>query len=763
MYPTRHAVQAEIKKLQTITLPMAEEEFDRLRAFLAAHAKLEPRKLDIAKARAAAASQQKNLNRTLEQNLLRQKPLERQHQEAADELNRLKNPPPVAPLETYFFTEDVSAALRAAYPNVSPDLLKIINGLHSELKAAFHYTQAVPARLRALKVYVYNLQQNQRTVDKEIAKLETTLRNMGPTWKRHDEVAAQIQSLRGTGLPALTAEIGKLNDYWAALDAAETPPAERAKILQEKETAFAKLDQSWRQSTTEAANLQGQLKALENEINTPDTEKLLQVKTAHLTVKDIVNGKLGSYKAELAQKDHFPLLEEIVQRFLNEPKRYPLWLQYMVIHFSGMRYQSAHGSWADPKDLLANLRTAALEKDFKQLDDVSKDAILEQKLAAYGIGEPAPAGDDPSLPTPPLAQATAPRWKEKLTRHLRALQNPSAYHRRKALFDLLMDEENYEVEHLTGEEVKEALEAMKDTLPAWMWKEIIKVTDLKVQYVEDANWENLDAKEQAEKSDARWQEYRLMVSKWKEASTTAWREEHAQSNQLIVTRAVCNETAEHIQHIRGNSPPGGLTAKPKWYLGLENAGAGKPVPPGDKRPHFIIPRTAEDFTVGASILWLRFVNDYPNPWRIAPPLTLKSGDGLLPAQFFGGGAKEGGWVYSLGKEISRTRTVYDGKKKAGQEQQWLRWIHEATVAEVAETAEGPVILTFETALPNEDKRLSSIGVFKHYLHNIVYKISGEWFNAAFVGYTPEGDIPSADLEFMLDWNKILLREVSPPH
>jgi len=36
------------------------------------------------------------------------------------------------------------------------------------------------------------------------------------------------------------------------------------------------------------------------------------------------------------------------------------------------------------------------------------------------------------------------------------------------------------------------------------------------------------------------------------------------------------------------------------------------------------------------------------------------------------------------------------------QQEWLRWMHEATVAEVAETADGPVVLTFETALPYDD-------------------------------------------------------------
>jgi hypothetical protein len=41
----------------------------------------------------------------------------------------------------------------------------------------------------------------------------------------------------------------------------------------------------------------------------------------------------------------------------------------MVVHFSGMRYASAHGSWADPKDLLAQLRMADVQKEVAALTD----------------------------------------------------------------------------------------------------------------------------------------------------------------------------------------------------------------------------------------------------------------------------------------------------------------------------------------------------------------------------------------------------------
>ncbi|HBX69902.1 MAG TPA: hypothetical protein DEH25_11135, partial [Chloroflexi bacterium] len=85
-------------------------------------------------------------------------------------------------------------------------------------------------------------------------------------------------------------------------------------------------------------------------------------------------------------------------------------------------------------------------------------------------------------------------------------------------------------------------------------------------------------------------------------------------------------------------------------------------------------------------------------------------------------------------------------------------MHEATVAEVAETADGPVVLTFETALPYDDPRRSTIGVFRRSARDLRYFMSGKSFNGTFVGYVPESDLPIEDLHDMLDWNHILLKD-----
>jgi hypothetical protein len=238
---------------------------------------------------------------------------------------------------------------------------------------------------------------------------------------------------------------------------------------------------------------------------------------------------------------------------------------------------------------------------------------------------------------------------------------------------------------------------------------------------------------------------------------TGWREEHDRSDKLIVSRAVCNEVAEHIQHVRGNTPPGGLTPKPGWYQSNEAKNPGK--------AYFVHPTSAGDFKPGASILWLRFVRKEPNAWQVAHPIsTRREGAGLLPSAFTAKRPSPASgttpWQYNLSDPIIRTRSVINERGAGARQMEWLRWMHEATVVEVADTAEGTVVLTFETALPSDDPRLSSIGVFKHRLEELLSDRDEDSYYRGFVGYVPEGQVPVDNLKDMLDWDKILYKPPS---
>lgn len=327
------------------------------------------------------------------------------------------------------------------------------------------------------------------------------------------------------------------------------------------------------------------------------------------------------------------------------------------------------------------------------------------------------------------------------------------YRRREALLDLLLDEEKYEIEAMGPAEALEALEAMRDekTIPDWMWKEIVRLTDLRVKEAKDPNWNKLSQAEQDQKNEARYAEFREIMNKWKQDHLTGWREEHDRSNRLIVTSSVCNEVAEQIQHLRGHSPSGGLTGIVDWYMRIVNEGK----VPGSPRPYFMFVKEGVEnqYREGANILWLRFVHEQPNPWRVAKPMSV-NGDRLIPDKYRRSKGKEGEWTYFESDVITRKRSR-KVEKRLVKDEQWLRWIHVATVAKVAETADGPVVLTFETALPYDDPSVSAVGIFKHDLHNLMWDGGEEFYNGSFIAYLPEGQIPAGDLKEMLDWKKIL--------
>jgi len=322
------------------------------------------------------------------------------------------------------------------------------------------------------------------------------------------------------------------------------------------------------------------------------------------------------------------------------------------------------------------------------------------------------------------------------------------------------DEIIYEVKSMTTAQVLETLKSMQDTFPRWAWKEIVKLTPLRVTEVTDPGWEKLTPEEEAEKNAQMYTGLGKTIVEWENYDTSAWREEHGRMHELIVSRAVCNETAEHIQHLRGHLPPGGLTPKASWYKKNETDGT----LPGMPRPYYVKPVTGQDYTVGASILWLRFVNEMPNDWQIAKAIETRKKEGLIPPQFINRKPAEkspSNWTYKMGETITRLRTFVDANKVKQNQRQFLRWIHEATVAEVAESIGGEkVVLTFETALPDAPKGVSSIGMFKHYESDIVSIGTEDDYFGSFVGFVPEGQVPMEHLKTMLDWNRILRRQVA---
>src|SRR5688572_13855542 len=585
--------------------------------------------------------------------------------------------------------------------------------------------------------------------------------------RRLGDRLATINILSGAGIGGiLAAELNGLQDLEVAIDFLHNDKDTWKQKIRDQESKLEKLQKDISKNAPEVSKKKKELEPVTSSLDiTRETFLSEFVPDRPVRVKeDILPFKAEQYNAWLETLNHDQLLYEVFQRFWNEPERFPLWLQYMVIHFSGMRYASAHGSWADPKEMLLNLRILDVQEELRNKKEDELHAECEGRIASYESS--VRTRSDTATYLPKLTGAVDKNSKEKLAYYLTGLKSGRPSDKRKAFLDLRIDEEKHEIYEMKPEEILEELKSYEDELPDWMWKEIVKLTDLRLTEVCSENWETLTVEEQNERLsnvDKQMGKYRDIMNQWKEKNLTGWRQEHERANQLIVTRAVCNEVAEHIQHLRGHEGAAGLTQKPLWYRREENKyyeSSNKR--PAGTRPYFVKAKDKNDFEIGASILWLRFVHEIPNEWRVAKPTETREGDGLIPKEYLGRKSESGGWVYKMGEPIARSRIAVTKKgsnKKGPKENQWLRWMHEATVAAVEETAEGTVVLTFETALPYEDPSLSTIGLFKRYLHDLTFDGGEDGYNATFVGFVPEGKLPTDALEEMLDWNHILLKEV----
>jgi putative endonuclease len=446
------------------------------------------------------------------------------------------------------------------------------------------------------------------------------------------------------------------------------------------------------------------------------------------TITDLARAELSEYQDQLNRLNHDELVEKVWER-LGEKRpdgspRFEKWFAYMVIHFSGMRYMSAHGSWADPNDLLELLVREDLKGKLAPGEDIDDRAEAEiQRLL--------------NLPV------------NTTNRHL----NPTL----RALIHY-----------------KEQKDRKGEPIPDWVWGEIVKFTQLRLGAT-DENWEAVNP-ERWNFENRRWRE---VMSTWQRADITGWRNAHHQTLDLIVTRAVCNEIAEHIQHLRGNTPVGGLTAKPKWYLRLQ--AQTQALPESDpKKCFFRQANDSNDFRNGSSVLWLGWVDKEPNAWQVAEPLPgidLWPGTNLLGNK--SGTASSGGvpakishieaWTYSRsGPAFIRTRKMnvdipsvqelrkrgmtdreieqyrIELRKKNTVEKEYLRWKHEAITVDVVELIEGTHVLTFETG---------KIGLNWHHLGSLVRN----GYDQVFVGYLPKSNREPENLQKLLDVQKVLHR------
>lgn len=612
-------------------------------------------------------------------------------------------------LKAYFLTKDVRN-LFAKYSPIEEEALGLIQKNHDIFIATW------PKDIRGERTFIQSRIESFKTqlgfLRDRVRYLQRQLEGMLPEHPNRPKVEAEYKLKNESAMPMVLEEMEKLRQFDATYDKLQTPKLEWYKLT----------------------------KAGPNYKTTEEQFLLNYDPKIPVTVQNIVRLKVEQYTGTLENKDQYQLLGEIRARFEKEPKRFPLWLQYMVVHFSGMRYKSAHGSWADPKDLLVRLRVAEVQKTQAALSDADVAAQCAQKIAQY-------EGTDPNKPA--LAKATEKAWKDKVAMHMQGVKASGPKTKRASLAVLSEEEARYEFLTMTTDQALAKLEAMKSQLPAWAWKWIIMLTPLRVNHVIAPGWETFTPEEDK----IRFADTALypLFRKWASDNIGMWRPEHGRTQEVIVTRAVCNETAEHAQHIRGHLPPGGLTDNAARYVKLA----------AEKAPsaYFIHPTGPEHYTQGASIFWLRYVNSQPSQWQIPKPTQDSNGVGLAPTGSKGGkkaAPVAAPWTYQAGG-FTRSRTAFDAQKKPIPQNQWLRWIHEATVIEVVDTADDAYVYTFETSLPDDFQGTSCLGVFRNSLRWNLDDGPEDNYNRSFVGYAPEGQVPLLNLKPLMDWNRIMLK------
>ncbi len=461
--------------------------------------------------------------------------------------------------------------------------------------------------------------------------------------------------------------------------------------------------------------------------------------------------------------DHDALLNRILDRFDADPgfKRYPKWLRYMVLHFSGMRYQSAHGSYAPAIDLVKRLKREQLNFQLSAAPEIeiaehSEAAIRELEAELTATDKPTPKRastiktrlavlravekerdaafskkgeetkraafeeliklederdklklelDSQQITDPAITGANQKRLEE-LKPLIEARESEIGAAPLKAVRKRIEAAEEKRRKAVAEDEIERALQAFstlddmqalavikamraEDAFPEWVWREIVRVTALKLEVTEGSDWETVTEEEKKQKTatDPSTKRWKQIMAGWK-ADVTGWREKHGSDLSLVVIRAVCNEICEMSLHARGVKPAGGIAQKARWYA---KSGAGQ---------SFSRPTKESDLKQGASLFFL--------VWSYKPPkdavsivhsdlgVDLMSENGEIISDGFKG-ANDRTYHFLKDKSVTRTAPIESTKDpsiKPHEETQYLVWLHEAMVVDV-DSAAGRVV-TFET-------------------------------------------------------------------
>jgi hypothetical protein len=426
----------------------------------------------------------------------------------------------------------------------------------------------------------------------------------------------------------------------------QSPNEASTSVIQRKETVVPEMDSVPEWKASGDREFQWQNKGL-RDIIYPEREQSLRafleiVKELELSGsldpmigssdKATIKKDIAAYVEKLKKMDHDALVfetMEVFKKFKNTPF-FPDWVRYTVIHYSGMRYESAHSTWVAPQGLLAilkererieaddqhkNFMSAKGRKEFDadpKLSDITdkkkkKDYIAALNAAQPSVVEKKLSAADKAIYTdiskkenewyeltfalsgendPTKAADTLKKIKDnesevndldaKLSDKGRKLV-VTARKKRLELFQRIHIE--VAKERLRGLSEEEALFLLSkmheaDEIPDPVWKEIVSFTQLRIELTDATELVNKKdrmlkgVKESDKITKDQIGVWKVLLKMWYESSGgTKWREDHRLTlSPSIVTSLVCDQLGSKAQNIRGVKAPGGLRGNAQAFF-----------------------------------------------------------------------------------------------------------------------------------------------------------------------------------------------------
>ncbi len=355
--------------------------------------------------------------------------------------------------------------------------------------------------------------------------------------------------------------------------------------------------------------------------------------------KKEVNNLLRVYLDEISKLDEKELAGKVTAVFeqYTDTAAFPAWMQNVVMNYSGMKYESAHGSYYDPVNLLAIIKRNELDtagtdeinymvgeaaemmqstagppllkpKDRKALvSELEKNSLntLTKKIPAKekeafaalmikdgelwqlyidlhqtAIGSQAFVDVQSDILKKEAETAAMETLFGKATwKKIKKMQAA----KKQALLNLSRAVAMQKVRILSDGQALQLLSVMYDAgnIPEEAWKEIVGHTELRLQV---SSLDEMVTSRRALKdttpdpaiSGAAWRQWKYFLQQWyKQGDATGWRADHRETlSANIVTTLVCDQLGSVIQNIRGVTHDGGLRKNAEAYYNAAKAAGG---------------------------------------------------------------------------------------------------------------------------------------------------------------------------------------------